>query len=120
MSPPSMHHVQVAMPAGGEEAARRYYGGLLGFTEIAKSDLLRRRGGVWFGTGNLELHLGVDPDCRRARKAHVTFRVANLAALRERLAAAGRPCREDEPLPGYRRFCVDDPFGNRTELIEEL
>ena len=114
MALPSIDHVQVARPAGGEAAARRFYGELLGFAEIPKPENLRRRGGVWFGTGNLELHLGVDADFRPARKAHVAFRVADLAAVRDRLAAAGYRPVEDEPLPGYRRCYVGDPFGNRT------
>ncbi len=120
MTLPSIDHVQVAIPVGGEAAARRFYGELLGFAEIPKPENLRRRGGVWFGTGNLDLHLGVDADFRPARKAHVAFRVADLAAVRDRFAAAGYPAVEDEPLPGYRRCYVDDPFGNRTELGEEL
>jgi len=115
---PSIHHVQVAIPAGGEAAARRFYGDLLGFPELPKPEPLRRRGGVWFATGTLDLHLGVDPDFRPARKAHVAYRVDGLAALRDRLAAAGHPPLEDEPLPGYRRCYVDDPFGNRVELLE--
>ena len=114
----SIHHVQVAIPAGGETAARRFYGGLLGFPELPKPEHLRRRGGVWFATGNLDLHLGIDPDVRPARTAHVAYRVAVLAALRDRLAAAGHPPVEDEPPPGYRRRSVDDPFGNRVELLE--
>ena len=118
MALPSIDHVQVAIAAGGE-VARRFYGDLLGFPEIPKPENLRRRGGVWFGTGNLDLHLGVDADFRPARKAHVAFRVADLAAVRDRLAAAGYPAVEGEPLPGRRRCYVDEPFGNRTELVEE-
>lgn len=115
---PSIHHVQIAIPAGGEDAARRFYGDLLGFPELPKPDHLRRRGGAWFSTGSLELHLGVDPDFRPARKAHVAFHVAGLEGPRERLAAAGYPSVDGEPLPGHRRCYVDDPFANRIELVE--
>jgi catechol 2,3-dioxygenase-like lactoylglutathione lyase family enzyme len=113
-----IHHVQVAIPAGGEEQARRFYGELLGFEEIEKPPNLRPRGGVWFRTGNLELHLGVDPAFRPATKAHVAFQVTNLARLRERLIAANYTIAIDEPLAGYDRFYVNDPFGNRMELLE--
>ncbi len=106
------------MPAGGEEAARRFYGDLLGLSEIEKPKNLRARGGVWFITGTLPLHLGVDPHFHPASKAHVAFRVRGLAGLRERLIAAGCIVLEDEPLPGFTRYYVADPFGNRTELIE--
>ncbi len=115
---PAIHHVQVAIPAGGEDEARRFYGGLLGLAETAKPANLRGRGGVWFDTGSLQLHLGVDPDFRPAEKAHVALQVAGLAALRDRLAAAGYATTEDEPLPGFARCYVRDPFGNRVELLE--
>ena len=41
-------HVQLAMPAGGEEEARRFYSGLLEIPEVAKPEVLAQRGGVWF------------------------------------------------------------------------
>jgi catechol 2,3-dioxygenase-like lactoylglutathione lyase family enzyme len=115
---PSIDHVQVAIPAGGEAAGRRFYGDLLGFAELPKPANLQGRGGVWFATGNLQLHLGVDPVFRPAEKAHVAFQVRGLAALRARLAAAGYAVADDEPLDGYQRFYVHDPFGNRMELLE--
>ena len=114
----SLHHVQIAIPAGGEPRARDFYGGLLGLTEIAKPENLARRGGVWYQSGNLQLHLGVDPAFRPARKAHVAFQVRDLATLRERLEAAGYAATTDKPLPGWERCYVADPFGNRTELLE--
>jgi len=113
----AIDHVQVAIPAAGEEAARAFYRDLLGLPEIEKPENLRGRGGVWFQTATLQLHLGVDPGFQPATKAHVAFRVADLEAVRARLAAAGRPVREDEPLPGYRRFYTEDPFGNRVEVL---
>ena len=115
---PKIDHVQIAIPAGGEEQARRFYGALLGLEEIEKPANLRKRGGVWFMTGNLQLHLGVDPAFRPAEKAHVAFRVTGLAGRRGRLEAAGYTVTEDEPLPGFDRFYVQDPFGNRMDLLE--
>jgi len=91
---------------------------LLGLEEIEKPVNLRRRGGVWFMTGNLQLHLGVAPDFRPAEKAHVAFEVADLVGVRRRLAAAGYDAADDEPLPGFDRCYVKDPFGNRVELLE--
>jgi catechol 2,3-dioxygenase-like lactoylglutathione lyase family enzyme len=113
-----IHHVQIAMPAGGEPAARRFYGELLGLVEIEKPEHLRVRGGVWFDTGSIPLHIGVEAEFRPALKAHVAYQVRGLPALRERLAAAGLAIVEDEPLPGYDRCYVADPFGNRVELLE--
>ena len=118
VSAPTIHHVQVAMPPGREATARGFYAGLLRFAEVEKPEHLRGGGGVWFETGNLQLHLGVDADFRPARKAHVAYQVSRLLALRERLVASGYPVSEDEPLAGYDRCYTEDPFGNRVELLE--
>lgn len=111
-------HVQLAMPAGGEERARAFYAGLLGIPEQPKPAHLARRGGCWFERGELKLHLGVEADFRAARKAHPALLVEDLSALVAGLRAAGVAVGDDEPLPGYRRVYVDDPFGNRIELLE--
>jgi catechol 2,3-dioxygenase-like lactoylglutathione lyase family enzyme len=113
-----IEHVQLAMPAGGEELARDFYGRILGITEIAKPAHLAKRGGCWFERDNLKIHLGVETDFRPARKAHVALRVADLPALIEKLRAAGYAMKEVELLEGYQRAYVDDPFGNRIELME--
>lgn len=112
-----MNHVQIAMPAGGEDAARQFYGDLLGLPEIPKPETLADRGGVWFATGNLDLHIGVDPEFVPAKKAHIAYQVADLAAVRTRLEAAGYPIVLDVRLPGYDRFHTSDIFGNRVEIL---
>ncbi len=114
----ALDHVQLAMPAGREDEARAFYAGVLGLTEQVKPANLARRGGVWFARGDLKIHLGVEAGFRPARKAHPAFRVKNLAKLRARCEAAGYPTVDDEPLPGYERFYVADPFGNRIECLE--
>jgi catechol 2,3-dioxygenase-like lactoylglutathione lyase family enzyme len=113
-------HVQLAMPRGEEDAARRFYSELLGIPEVPKPPHLAARGGCWFERGDLKIHLGVDPDFRAARKAHPGLLVEDLAALRADLAAAGVAINSDEPLEGYDRCYVDDPFGNRIELMQPL
>lgn len=112
------HHVLLAAPPGGEEAARAFYAGLLGLEEIPKPANLVGRGGVWFRSGQLELHIGIEQDFRPAQKAHPAFEVENLERLRERLERAGVPVSDDEPLSGYVRFHARDPFGNRLEFLE--
>ena len=114
----AIEHVQLAMPAAGEDLARHFYGRILGIPEIAKPPHLAKRGGCWFERGNLKIHLGVEADFRPARKAHVALLVADLPALIDKLRAAGHAVKDDEPLEGYRRIYVDDPFGNRVELME--
>ena len=112
-----LDHVQLACPPGSEDEARRFYGGLLGLTEIDKPEPLRARGGVWFECGKAQqLHLGVEKPFAPARKAHPALLVESASAL-EDLAARLPTVRWDEDLPGYRRFYTDDPFGNRLELL---
>ncbi len=111
-------HVQLAMPAGREAEARAFYAGVLGIPELAKPAALAARGGVWFESGALKIHLGVDPDFRPARKAHPGLLVRGLDAMIEDLRRAGYRVVSDEPLAGFLRVYVDDPFGNRLELME--
>ena len=115
-----LNHVQLAMPLGLEEQARRFYSDVLGLYEIPKPSGLAGRGGAWFDLGGAQLHLGVEADFRPAKKAHVAFDVADLDALAARCQAAGYEPRPDNRVPGMRRFFVDDPFGNRLELVEAL
>jgi len=106
------------MPAGGESRAREFYQGLLGIPEVPKPPAMAARGGCWFERGALRVHLGVEDEFRPARKAHPAFVVTGLTALAARLRAARHECREDSELAGYDRVFVDDPFGNRIELLE--
>ena len=111
--------MQVAAPPGCEDAARRFYGELLGLAELEKPEALRGRGGAWFACGAQQLHVGVAEGFAPATKAHPALgsapRTSN--ALAERLAAAGSPVEWDEAIPGVRRFYTADPWGNRIELI---
>jgi catechol 2,3-dioxygenase-like lactoylglutathione lyase family enzyme len=115
----AIDHVQLAMPAGGEDQARAFYGGLLGMAELAKPAELAKRGGCWFASGNVQIHLGVEGDFRPAKKAHPALRCADYAALTSRLHDAGINITEDHNIPGVRRCHIFDPFGNRLELISE-
>jgi catechol 2,3-dioxygenase-like lactoylglutathione lyase family enzyme len=114
----SVDHVQLAMPAGGEAQARDFYGGILGIPELKKPPHLAARGGVWFERGFLKIHLGVDKNFVPACKAHPCLLVEDLPALAAALAVAGYRVNADEPLEGYDRAYVEDPFGNRIELME--
>jgi len=109
-------HVQVAAPAGCEDEARAFYGGLLGLEEIPKPPTLAARGGCWFRAGAQELHVGVEEPFAPARKAHPGLVADDLDALAARLRAAGYVVVPDEAIPGARRFHVADPFGNRLEV----
>ena len=123
-----LHHVQVACPPGGEDAARRFYAEGLGLTEVAKPDELAGRGGVWFrsyddaGAVVAELHVGVEEPFAPARKAHPAFVLADVAELEAtaaRLTALGYDVdvRERHTFPGHQRFHVYDGAGNRVEVL---
>jgi len=109
----------LAAPASCEAEARRFFGGLLGLIEVEKPEPLRTRGGVWFGLGAQQLHIGVEQEFSPARKAHPALIVAagEIDALAERLAAAGVKVHWDGVLPGARRFFSEDPWGNRIEVL---
>jgi catechol 2,3-dioxygenase-like lactoylglutathione lyase family enzyme len=111
-------HVQLAIPVGGEERCRAFWGGILGMSEIEKPPALVGRGGCWFRTGDAELHLGVETPFAPSHKAHPCLRVRGLAAAAEALAAAGCPVTWDAAVPHVRRLFTADPFGNRLELLE--
>jgi catechol 2,3-dioxygenase-like lactoylglutathione lyase family enzyme len=111
-------HVNVTMPKGGEEIARQFYAGCLGLKEIPKPEPLRARGGVWFDTGGLDIHVSVEehrsgPDSLR----HFGIECEDVDGMRARLRAAGIETEEGRPAP-WKRFFVRDPFGNRIEIHE--
>lgn len=115
-----LHHVQLAMPRGEEDRARRFFGGVLGLTEIDKPPELAARGGAWFRAGRLELHLGVEDGMRPAAKAHPGILVDDLDGVVARLAADGQAVTGDDAFPGFRRIYAHDPFGNRLEFLEPV
>lgn len=119
MSIAAIAHVQLAMPPGQEDIARAFYGGVLEMKETPKPEPLRSRGGVWFAAGSAQIHLGVEEDFRPARKAHTALLVEGLAQLAERLQGASYQVITDTFLPGYDRFYVSDPFGNRLEFMQQ-
>lgn len=85
--------------------------------EVAKPQLLAGRGGVWFASGEVQIHVGIEQDFRAARKAHPALRCTDYDGLLARLRAAGVDVNEVNDIPGVRRAHVYDPFGNRIELI---
>jgi catechol 2,3-dioxygenase-like lactoylglutathione lyase family enzyme len=111
-------HIQLAAPKGCEDAARAFYGGLLGLREMEKPESLRVRGGCWFACGEQQLHIGVEAEFRPAKKAHPAFAVSDLAKVRKWLIAHSVATMDDNSLPGTHRFFAEDPWGNRIEFLE--
>jgi catechol 2,3-dioxygenase-like lactoylglutathione lyase family enzyme len=114
----AIDHVQLAMPPGEEGAARRFYSGLLGMSEVTKPPELAKRGGCWFESGPVQVHLGVEKDFHPAKKAHPALQCVDYDTLISRLRSAQIEVNETQDIPGMRRSHVSDPFGNRIELIE--
>lgn len=115
-----LDHIQLAMPEGQETRARAFFTGILGLAELPKPDSLKGRGGCWFACGAQEVHIGVEPGFCPAKKAHPAFLVADLAALQAHLEAQGVEITHQPPLPGAKRIFVEDPFGNRIELLDRF
>ncbi len=113
-------HVQLAMPAGlaAEARAEAFYCDVLTLERVPKPLELAGRGGCWFRSTAVQVHLGVEEPFRPARKAHPALLVDELDTLLARLAGAGVEVRPAETVDGRRRVHVDDPFGNRIELVE--
>jgi catechol 2,3-dioxygenase-like lactoylglutathione lyase family enzyme len=117
----SIDHVQLAIPKDREDEARTFYIDVLGFIEIPKPPELAKRGGAWFQSGSVQLHLGVESDFRPARKAHPAFIVDNLDGFLSKIRDAGYETDTTQPpLDGYNRAHVFDPFGNRIELMDKI
>jgi len=114
----AIDHVQLAYPPGGEDLARKFYGEVLGFVEVAKPEAMRVRGGMWFQAGPVQVHLGREEGMRPSAKAHPALVVSELDPYRTRVVAAGFEWRDDHDIPDLRRAHTKDPFGNRIELIQ--
>jgi catechol 2,3-dioxygenase-like lactoylglutathione lyase family enzyme len=112
------HHVQLAMPPGEEPAAIEFYAGVLGLEQVPKPPELADRGGVWFRSGDLEVHLGIEEGFQPALKAHPAFLVEDIERMRARVEMSGYKVIDDEQYSGFKRVHVRDPFGNRLELVE--
>jgi catechol 2,3-dioxygenase-like lactoylglutathione lyase family enzyme len=113
----AIDHIQLAMPVGGEETARHFYVEVLSMIEVPKPRELAKRGGCWFQSGTVQVHLGVEHDFRPAKKAHPAFRCRNYEACISYLRGVGVDISEVDDIPGVRRCHIHDPFGNRIELI---
>jgi catechol 2,3-dioxygenase-like lactoylglutathione lyase family enzyme len=116
-----LHHAQITVPKGREEAAKAFYCGILGLQEISKPDSLAGRGGFWLQVGRQEVHVGTEDGVDRTlTKAHLAYETEDLAALRNVLERHEVDILDSVPIPGYDRFEIRDPFGNRVEFIQRL
>ena len=115
-----IEHVQLAMPKGREADAIAFYEGVLGLTNVPKPDHLAVRGGCWFESGEVRIHLGVAEDFLPAAKAHPALLVKSLPDLVALLEEREIVVTVDLPLKGFDRCYAEDPFGNRIEFMERI
>ena len=112
-----LHHVLLAIPVDGEDAAREFYVGVLGLTEVAKPAELAARGGLWVRSDRLEIHLGVEQNFRAQRKAHPGILVQDIDELARTATEHGYEPEWDDTFPGMRRLYIADNNGNRLEFL---
>jgi catechol 2,3-dioxygenase-like lactoylglutathione lyase family enzyme len=109
------------MPAGGQAAARAFYGDVLGMRELTPPSTLDRSSLVWFaaGDGGHEVHLFTEDRLgANSAEQHLCLQVDNLDRFRARLAEHDVPVRQATPIPNRPRLFVRDPFGNLIELTQ--
>lgn len=116
-----LHHAQITIPEGQEMEGRAFYCDLLGLPEKEKPESLAERGGFWLQVRGVEVRVGTESAVDRSRtKAHLAYEVDDLQAWRRHLSAKGVAIQESIPIPGYDRFEIRDPFGNRIEFIQPI
>jgi catechol 2,3-dioxygenase-like lactoylglutathione lyase family enzyme len=118
----AVDHVNVTVPRSLEDAAKHFYGVVMGMTEVPKPESSRGRGGAWYQLGPVQLHLSVEDGAgEHLSKRHVCYTVRDLSEAEERFRQAGVEIIPDDlPTPGRQRFFVRDPGGNRLEIAQAL
>ena len=114
MSALSIHHVQLPFPVDKAVQVYQFYTEFFGLKNFAAPNT----GPFRFGLDRQWLELTPRSDAAPVQSGHVALNVLDLPALRHRLLQAGHTLEETLPLPGYRRFFINDPAGNRLEILE--
>jgi catechol 2,3-dioxygenase-like lactoylglutathione lyase family enzyme len=99
--------------------SRRFYGELIGLTEISKPRTFDFTV-IWYDLGNQHLHLLLKDRPDPISPRHFALRVADAKVARAYFQAHGVPTQETTPIPGADRFFIADPDGNRIEIIQWL
>lgn len=94
-----IHHVQLCIPVGPEDVARKFYTGVLGFKEIEKPEALRMNGSLWYDLGGAELHIGVERMDQERSKRHPVFEIEDIRRLRDALERSGVTTHDEQPIP---------------------
>ncbi|MDQ1096608.1 MULTISPECIES: VOC family protein [Chryseobacterium] len=113
-----LDHVQICIPTGQEDKARRFYTDIIGLTEIPKPEALIANGGLWYRIADIQLHIGTEDNISKSKR-HPAFEVENLEAIKKYLITHNVNIKEEIRIPGQQRFSFMDPFDNRIELLEK-
>ncbi len=118
----AIHHVNVTVPRSLETQTKHFYGVVMGMTEVPKPESSRGRGGAWYQLGQVQLHLSLEDGVdEHLSKRHVCYTVHDLREAEDRFRQAGvEILPDDQPIPGWERFYVRDPGGNRLEIAQEV
>ena len=114
-----LDHIQICIPFGMEDEARKFYGDIIGLTEIEKPESLKPNGGLWFAIADIQLHIGVE-HVEGKSKRHPAFEIENVDSARKYLLEKGVKVKDETPVPGQKRFSFLDPFNNRIEFLEKM
>jgi len=116
----TIHHVNVTVPRSIEAEAKHFYAVVMGMAEVPKPESSRGRGGAWYQLGPVQLHLSLEDSAGAGlSKRHVCYTVNNLAEAEEQFRRAGvEIIADDLPTPGWHRFYVRDPGGNKLEIAQ--
>ena len=119
MNVQGVDHIQLPIPIGAAAQARAFYQDLLGLAEVRDPEL-DRPGVLRFALGGQRLDLSEGRYTGVAPQAHIALRVQRLRGLTRILHAAGLRIDVAPLADGQERIYLEDPFGNRLELIEPL
>jgi len=114
-----LDHIQICIPIGKEDEARKFYTDIIGLTEIPKPLALIPNGGLWYQIADIQLHIGTENEVNKSKR-HPAFEVSDLEDAKQYLNKHGIIIKEETPIPGIERFSFIDPFGNRIELLQKI
>lgn len=111
-------HIQICIPEGEEEGGRDFYCRLLGLKEIEKPEALKKNGGFWLKAGDVQIHIGTEKMEKSTSKRHPAFEIDDLDAVKIYLQEQGIRVKEEQAIPGLKRFSFFDYWENRIEFLE--
>ena len=115
-----VNHLNVTVPSELEQAAKHFYGEVLGLRQLPKPEGTRQNIGAWYELGGIQLHLSIEDNVQNeASERHVCYQVADAASAELHFRNAGIIIISDQrPVKGTSRFFVRDPGGNMIEITE--